>query len=173
MKRVIDWLNAPDGLFGADPVRGRGELLVRSLTEAVAELTKMLGPAVNNADVWRWGQEKYHHALIRHPMAGIAPPDLRATLNVGPCPRGGDSYTVSATGNTDNQTSGGSLKIIADAENWDNSLGLNNPGQSGDPASPHYRDLFELWARGQYFPIFFSRSKIESVTEEKQMLAPR
>ncbi len=173
MKRVIDWLNAPDGRFGADPVRGRDELLVRSLTEAVAELTKMLGPAVNNTDVWRWGQEKYHHALIRHPMAGIAPPDLRATLNVGPCPRGGDSYTVSATGNTDNQTSGGSLKIIADAENWDNSLGLNNPGQSGDPASPHYRDLFELWARGQYFPIFFSRSKIESVTEEKQMLAPR
>ncbi|PYR27518.1 MAG: hypothetical protein DMF98_05670 [Acidobacteria bacterium] len=172
MKRVIDWLNAPDGRFGADPVRGRDELLVRSLTEAVAELTKMLGPAVNNTDVWRWGQEKYHHALIRHPMAGIAPPDLRATLNVGPYPRGGDGYTVSATGNTNNQTSGGSLKIIADAENWDNSLGLNNPGQSGDPASPHYRDLFELWARGQYFPIFFSRSKIESVTEEKQMLVP-
>jgi len=172
MKRVIDWLNAPDGRFGADPVRGRDELLVRSLTEAVAELTKMLGPAVNNADVWRWGQEKYHHALIRHPMAGIAPPDLRATLNVGPYPRGGDSYTVSATGNNNNQTSGGSLKIIADAENWDNSLGLNNPGQSGDPASPHYRDLFELWARGQYFPIFFSRSKIESVTEEKQTLVP-
>ncbi|PYQ98818.1 MAG: penicillin acylase family protein [Acidobacteria bacterium] len=39
MKRVIDWLNAPDGRFGADPVRGRDELLVRSLTEAVAELT--------------------------------------------------------------------------------------------------------------------------------------
>jgi acyl-homoserine lactone acylase PvdQ len=89
MKRVIDWLNAPDGRFGADPVRGRDELLVRSLTE------------------------------------------------------------------------------------WDNSLGLNNPGQSGNPASPHYRDLFELWARGQYFPIFFSRSKIESVTEEKLTLVPR
>jgi penicillin G amidase len=173
MKRVIDWLNAPDGRFGADPVRGRDELLVRSLTEAVAELTKMLGPAVNDTDVWRWGQEKYHHALIRHPIAGIAPPDLRATLNVGPYPRGGDSYTVSATGNANNQTSGGSLKIIADTENWDNSIGLNNPGQSGDPASPHYRDLFELWARGQYFPIFFSRSKIESVTEQKLTLVPR
>ena len=106
-------------------------------------------------------------------MTDIAPADVRATLNVGPAPRGGDSFTVSATGNADNQTSGGSLKIIADTEDWDNSLGLNNPGQSGDPSSPHYRDLFELWSRGRYFPIFFSRSRIESVTEEKQMLAPR
>jgi penicillin amidase len=170
MKRVIDWLNAPDGRFAADPVKGRDELLARSLDEAVAELTKKLGPDMS---AWRWGQEKYHHALIRHPLAEIATPDVRATLNVGPYPRGGDSYTVSATGNADNQTSGGSLKIIADTENWDNSLGLNNPGQSGDPSSPHYRDLFEIWSRGKYFPIFYTRSKIESVTEARQTLMPR
>jgi penicillin amidase len=169
MKRVIDWLNAPDGRFGADPAQGRDEFLVKSLDEAVAELTKKLGP---NMDDWRWGQEKYHHALIRHPLADIAQPDVRAKLNIGPFPRGGDSYTVSATGNADNQTSGGSLKIIADSENWDNSIALNNPGQSGDPDSPHYRDLFELWARGRYFPIFFSRAKVDSVAEESLTLRP-
>jgi penicillin amidase len=118
-------------------------------------------------NAWRWGQEKYHHALIRHPLADIATPDLRGKLLVGPWPRGGDSYTVSATGNADNQTSGGSLKIIADTENWDNSLGLNNPGQSGNPDSAHYRDLFEIWKRGEYFPIFYSRAKVESVAEER------
>jgi penicillin amidase len=169
MKRVIDWLNAPDGRFGADPAKGRDELVARSLVEAVAELTKKLGADMN---AWKWGQNQYHHALIRHPLAEIAPPDVRARLNVGPFPRGGDSYTVSATGNADNQTSGGSLKIIADTENWDNSLGLNNPGQSGDPSSPHYRDLFELWSRGKYFPIFYTREKVESVTEERQVLTP-
>jgi penicillin amidase len=170
MKRVIDWLNAPDGRFGsADPLRGRDEMLSRSLSEAVAELTKKLGPDMT---AWRWGQEKYHHALIRHPLAAIATPEVRARLNVGPYPRGGDSYTVSATGSADNQTSGGSLKIIADTENWDNSVGLNNPGQSGDPSSPHYRDLFEIWSRGKYFPIFYSRPKVESVTEERQQLQP-
>ena len=169
MKRVIDWLNAPDGRFGADPTKGRDELLVKSLEEAVDELTKKLGP---DMDAWRWGQEKYHHALIRHPLADIAPPDVRARLNVGPFPRGGDSYTVSATGNADNQTSGGSLKIIADTENWDNSIALNNPGQSGDPDSSHYRDLFELWARGRYFPIFYSRAKVQSVTEDALTLRP-
>jgi penicillin amidase len=169
MKRVIDWMNAPDGRFGADPAKGRDDLLARSLVEAVAELSKKLGPEMS---AWRWGQEKYHHALIRHPLAEIAPPDLRAALNVGPYPRGGDSYTVSATGNADNQTSGGSLKIIADTENWDNSIGLNNPGQSGDPASPHYRDLFEIWSRGKYFPIVYSRAKVESVAEERLQLLP-
>jgi penicillin amidase len=170
MKRVIDWLQAPDGRFGADPAQSRDELLSRSLVEAVAELTKKLGP---DPRAWQWGQERYHHALIMHPLSAMAAPDVRATLNVGPYPRGGDSYTVSATGGADNQTSGGSLKIIADTENWDNSLGLNNPGQSGDPASPHYRDLFEIWSRGKYFPIFFSRTKVESVTEAQQLLTPR
>jgi len=169
MKRVIDWLNAPDGRFGADPVKGRDELVARSLSEAVAELTKKLGADVAG---WKWGQNQYHHALIRHPLAEIASADVRARLDVGPYPRGGDSFTVSATGNADNQTSGGSLKIIADTENWDNSLGLNNPGQSGDPSSPHYRDLFEIWSRGKYFPIFYTREKVESVTEERMPLTP-
>jgi penicillin G amidase len=170
MKRVIDWLNAPDGRFGADPTKGRDELLSRSLTEAVAELTKKLGADMT---AWRWGQNAYHHALIRHLLADVAAPDVRAKLNVGPFPRGGDSFTVSATGGGDNQTSGGSLKIIADTENWDNSLGLNNPGQAGDPDSPHYRDLFELWARGKYFPIFYSRPRVDSVTESVLTLRPR
>jgi penicillin amidase len=79
---------------------------------------------------------------------------------------------VSATGGNDNQTSGGSLKIIADTEDWDNSVGLNTPGQSGNPDDAHYRDLFQLWARGQYFPVAYSRKKVESVTETTLRLAP-
>jgi penicillin amidase len=54
-----------------------------------------------------------------------------------------------------------------DTEDWDNSIAENNPGQSGDVNDRHYRDLYELWARGKYFPIFYSRSRIESVTEKK------
>jgi penicillin amidase len=62
--------------------------------------------------------------------------------------------------------------IIADAANWDNSVGLNTPGQSGDPDSAHYRDLFEQWARGNYFPVAYSRSKVESIAKERVMLVP-
>jgi penicillin amidase len=169
MKKVIDWLDAPDGRFGEDPIRGRDELLARSLSEALSELTKKLGPDPEN---WRWGQDGFHHAAITHSIADLVAPEQRAKMNVGPVPRGGDSFTVSATGNADNQTSGGSLKIIVDTENWDASLGLNNPGQSGDPESPHYRDLFEIWARGRYFPIFYTRSKVESAAEQRLALTP-
>ncbi len=79
---------------------------------------------------------------------------------------------MSATGGADNQASGGSLKIVADTEDWDNSVALNTPGQSGDPDSPHYRDLFALWARGQYFPLAYSRAKVDSVRESTIRLTP-
>jgi penicillin amidase len=169
MKKVIDWMHAPDGRFGPDPVAGRDKLLASSLEQAVAELTKRLGPDMSK---WQYGQDKYHHALVRHMLSPVVKPEIRAKLDVGPFPRGGDSYTVTATGGGDNQTSGGSLKLIADLANWDNSVALNNPGQSGDLDNTHYRDLFELWARGKYFPIFYSREKIESVTEQTVLLQP-
>jgi penicillin amidase len=57
-------------------------------------------------------------------------------------------------------------------DDWDASVGLNNPGQPGDVNSPHYRELYEYWARGKYFPIFFSPAKIEGVAELNTTLSP-
>lgn len=168
-KRIIDWLQSPDGRFGANPIAGRDAIVAKSMDEAVAELTRRFGP---DMQAWKYGQEKFHHALIRHPLSEVVNAATRAKLVVGPLPRGGDGMTVSATGNADNQGSGGSLKIIADTEDWDNSVGLNTPGQSGDPDSPHYRDLFQLWAQGQYFPVAYSRKKVDSVAESVTRLSP-
>jgi penicillin amidase len=168
-KRIIDWLAAPDGRFGDDPVAGRDAVLVRSLSQALADLEERLGA---DRSRWQYGQAKFKHALIRHPMTAAVNPDMRARLDVGPLPRGGYGGTVHNTGNGDNQTSGASFMIVADTANWDNSVGLNTPGQSGDPDNPHYRDLFELWARNRYFPIFYSRAKVDSVTESVTMLHP-
>lgn len=169
LKKLIDWLAAPDGHFGENPTAARDALLVRSLSEAVADLTKQLGPDMAQ---WRYGQDKYHHVEISHPLSAVVSAALRAKLNVGPLPSGGYAVTVNATGNGNNQTSGASFRIIADTEDWDNSVGTNTPGQSGDPDNPHYRDLFQMWATGKYFPVFYSRGKIESVAEEKRMLLP-
>ena len=168
-KRMIDWLVAPDGRFGDAPVAGRDAILADSLAQTLADLNERLGPDMSS---WQYGQEKFKHALIRHPMTAAVSPDLRRRLDVGPLPRGGYGGTVHNTGGGDNQTSGGSFMIVADTSNWDNSVGLNNPGQSGNPDSPHYRDLFELWARGKYFPIFYSRAKVDSVTESTTLLRP-
>ena len=165
--KAIDLLYAPDGRLGSDPIAGRNELLTTSLREAVAELRQRLGN-----DMSKWNLGAYHYAKILHPLDPALTPRQQALFDVGTLPRGGDSYTIDATGTTDNQTSGGSFKIIADTSNWDNSLGINNPGQSGNVDSPHYRDLYPLWARGKYFPIFFSESKVRSVTESQLELQP-
>ena len=167
MKKIIELLYAPDGRMGEAPIAARDKVLTSSLEQAVAELTKKLGP-----DMAKWQYGQYHHALIQHPLSGAVSAEMRKQLDVGPMPRGGDSYTVTATGGTDNQVSGGSLKMVADLDDWDASVALNNPGQSGDPKSPHYRDLFELWSRGKYFPIFYSRPRVESVTERTITLQP-
>jgi penicillin amidase len=167
MTRMIQWLYAPDGRFGADPIAGRDAVLTKSLEEATADLTKRFG---NDIETWKLGA--YHHATIFHPLSPALNAAERARFDVGNMPRGGDSYTIDATGGEDNQIAGGSLKVIFDTGNWDDSIALNNPGQSGDVNSPHYRDLYELWALGKYFPIFFSQSRIESVTEEKIQLNP-
>jgi penicillin amidase len=59
-----------------------------------------------------------------------------------------------------------------DVNDWDSSVGTNAPGQSGDPDSRFYKNLFEPWAVDEFFPVYFSKSKIESVTVEKIKLIP-
>ena len=170
VKRMIDWLTAPDGRFGDDPLAGRDAVLRGALAAALEGLERRFGSA--DMTTWRYGGERFKHALIRHPLSPAVNAELRRRLDVGPVPRGGYGGTVHNTGGGDNQTSGASFMIVADTGNWDNSVGLNTPGQAGDPASPHYRDLFDVWARDRYFPIFFSRARIDSVTESVTELEP-
>jgi penicillin G amidase len=167
MSRIVSWMDAPEGRFGADPIAGRNALLVKSLEEALGELSKRFGP-----DMEKWKLGAYHYARIFSPMTDAVRPDLQEKFDVGNFPRGGDGFTVTGIYGGDNQIAGGSFKIIVDTEIWDNSVGLNSPGQSGDVNDPHYRDLYELWARGKYFPIFYSRSKVESVAERTFVLSP-
>jgi penicillin amidase len=49
---------------------------------------------------------------------------------------------------------------------------MNSPGQSGDPASPHYADLYQAWARGEHVPLLYTRERIEAVAEHRVVLQP-
>jgi penicillin amidase len=169
--RVVEQIVAPSGAFskGGVPSRVRDTVLVRALADAVRDLTTRFGA---DQSKWQYGQSGYHHALITHPLSAAVDADLRSKLDVGPAPRGGDATTVGATGNGGNQTSGASFRIVADLGDWERSVGTNTPGQSGDPESPHYRDLFPLWADDRYFPVPYSRARVESATTSKRVLAP-
>jgi len=169
MSQTLEWLLLPDGAFGVDPVAGRDELVLLALEGAVQELTHRFGSAQEG---WVYGQEDYKHIRLRHPLSRAVSARWQDRLEVGPAPRGGNSYTLNQTGGGDNQTTGASFRIIVDTEDWDRTLGMNNPGQGGHPDHPHYQDLFQLWAESGFHPVFYTREKVESVTERRILLDP-
>lgn len=169
LKKVIDWLALPDRKFGQNPISGRDDFLLHCLELAVNDLSKKIGPDMSQ---WHYGQTAYKHIVLKHPLSNAVKPDIRAKLEVGPAPRGGNGYTVNSTGGNDNQSSGASFRLIVDTGDWDACLGTNTPGQSGDPDHPRYRDLFDIWAKDQFFPVFYSRQKVESVKDEVFLLTP-
>ena len=169
LTRIVSWLVAPSGAMGAAPLAARDSLLVRALATANADLTRRFGSDVTQ---WRYGSARYKHALLHHPLSGAVDDATRRLLEVGPLPRGGSGSTLNATGNADNQASGASFRIVVDVADWDRALGTNTPGQSGDPASPHERDLFEPWAQDRFFPVLYSRRQVEAATGERVRLEP-
>ena len=168
-QRLINSLTTPDTFYGQQPVAGRDDFLLQSLAQAVQSLTERFGPDMNK---WVYGKPGYHYITIRHMLGEAVNAQYRTQLNVGPFARGGDGFTVNNTDNNAEQGSGASFRIIADVADWDRSLGTNTPGQGGNPADPHYRNLADMWAAGKYFPVFYSREKIVTVTEKKFVLQP-
>ena len=169
LTKTISWIIAPRPEFGVNPVLGRDQFLLSSLKQAVDDLTTTLGSDMRK---WNYGQEKYHHVLIKHPLSNAVDEATRKKLEAGPLPRGGYGSTPGMTTNENNQLGGASFRIAVDTEDWDKTMFTNTPGQSGDPDSPFYKNLFELWANDKHFPVYFSRSMIEKVAAEKLTLNP-
>jgi penicillin amidase len=102
-------------------------------------------------------------------------PAYARAFDLGPVERTGDGYTPNNTRYDDSfqQTHGATYRHLFDLGDWDSGLATSAPGQSGQPGSPHYGDLLPLWARGEYFPLAFSRKKVEAVTRHRLRLVPR
>lgn len=167
----VDMLEAAsDPGFGSDPVAARDALLLETLEAAWAEARKRMG---DDPSAWAWGS--IHQGYFDHPLSRLASPALAARLDAGPVPRGGSNVTINNNGyrGTDFRVmSGVSWRMVADVGDWDSSRTINTPGQSGDPSSPHYRDLFPIWARDEYVPMLFTRAAIEKATERRIRLVP-
>jgi penicillin G amidase len=151
--------------FGEDPRAGRDAVLVESLRQAVAETRKLLG---DDPAKWRWGA--LHRTGFKHPLAALDEKRFRLPV----FEMGGDGSTVHlTTGGGFDVSHGASFREILDVADWDRSVATSVPGQSGQPGSPHYGDLLPLWAEGRYFPLLFSREKIEAASRERLILEPR
>jgi len=160
--------NPEAAAFGPNPVAARNELLRDALHVAAAHLKSLQGP---NPSAWSWG--RLHTITFHHVLELL--PGGKSLLDVGPVPRPGDSYTVNAAyynGQSFDQLSGPSYREIIDVGNWDGSLVVNVPGESGQPGSPHYSDLLPLWDQTQYFPMLYSRDAVEKQAKDRLTLEP-
>jgi penicillin amidase len=160
-------LKADTETFGLEPAAARDRLLLDALAPSVEKLSKLEGP---DPAGWQWG--KLHQVRFRHPLDRL--PGAAKLLDLGPLARPGDGSTVNATsfGPDFEQESGASYREIMDLADWDRSVAVNVPGQSGQPASPHYSDLLPLWAEGQYFPLLYTKPAVEQQTSDRLQLVP-
>lgn len=170
---IVAWALAhPSAWFGGGAASG-DELLLAALGEAVDRLRRLARGAPPS-----WGS--LHTALFHHPLAATS--DARRLLDVGPFARGGYGETLltttaafessAARAAGDEQIAGSTLSLILDASDWDRSLAIAAPGQSGEPGSPHFADLAPLWAGGGYVQLAFSERAVEAVAESTLVLVP-
>jgi penicillin amidase len=162
-------LEKPDAAwFGDRPVEGRDRLLRTTFRKAVDRIRKLLP---GDEKEWSWG--RLHTTTFRHPLAALGPAYARA-FDLGPVPRAGDAHTPNAASHNAKfeHTGGATYRHVFDLADWDRGLATSAPGQSGQPGSPHYGDLLPLWQKGEYFPLAFSRAKVEQVTRHRLTLTP-
>jgi penicillin amidase len=161
----------PAGWFS----RSWPEEVASALTEAVRILVERTGRGI---DAWKWGSLR--KLVMHHPMtrAGALGRALGKVFNLGPIPRGGDADVINQAAvlpfaplaDADNIPS---LRAVFDVGAWQNSRFVLPGGQSGNPFSSHYADLFELWQRGEGVPIALTAEEMKAAAVETLELNPR
>jgi penicillin G amidase len=168
---IVELMEHPNGRLGKSPENMRDGIMLTTLSAAFEETQRRLGP---DRSIWQWGQ--LATAMFEHPLSALADEGERSVMNVGPVPKAGDKDVVGAAAYRSKDfrlQDGASFRMVLDVGHWDDSVAVNTPGQSGDSASPHYRDLFPLWLSGKYFPLLYSRAAVERATELRILLVPR
>ena len=170
LEKIITWLATEGASFGPSFKKLNKRRFLQNTFEMT--LQNLEGKLGDDMTKWQYGQANFKHTTMKNALSPFVGDSLRKKIDLDVLPRGGNSFTPNSTGNNDNQTSGATFKFITDLGDWDKALMINSPGQSEDSQSPYYGNLFELWAKNAYFPAYYSREKIEQVTQEKTRLSP-
>ena len=168
LKRILDWVQNPEN-SPFESLSSRNAFLKETFSNAITNLKKSLGEVLSG---WQYGQKNYKHSLLIHALGRVSESKIASKLNLGPYPRGGNAYTPASTGSNNRQSSGASFRMIVNTGDWDATIGTNAPGQSGNPESPFYDNLFKDWSEDIYFPVYYSKRKIENHLYKKTLLKP-
>ncbi len=141
----------PKALEFFRPTAEKRPLANAGLVKALDKLKESQGP---DSSAWRWG--RMHTRPFPHSFV--------AAFDLSTVERDGGTGAVMADG--------ASYREIIDTADWDRSVVTNVPGQSGQPESEFYGNLLSLWDKGEYFPMLYSRAKVDQNTSHKLMLKP-
>ncbi len=143
------------------------------IADALAAAVQLLRRDRADIHTWAWG--KVRPLILHHPLGRRR--RLARIFNLGPIPHGGDADTINQgaalpldpLGRVDNIAS---VRVVIDVGNWSASRFSLPGGQSGNPFSSHYADLFPLWQRGEGVPIAWTPEEIRAATRQTLELLP-
>jgi penicillin amidase len=150
---------------------GRGtEHVPAALAAALATLRERAGP---DPAGWAWGEVR--PLRLVHWLAAQRP--LDRIFNVGPVPMGGDANTPAQAGvhplsPLANPSAIANQRTVFDLADPERSRFVLAGGQSGNPLSPHYADLFARWRRGEGVPIAWSPASVDAAAVDRLVLRP-
>ena len=145
------------------------EFLNKTFDLTIKSLIKKYGEENSG---WVYGQENYKHVKIYHPLEKVVNDSIKDIIGLDTYPRGGDGFTPGSTSSELNQRSGGSFRVVINTKDWDNSFASNSPGQSGNPKSKFYKNLYEDWANDKFFPLLYSKSKVLKNLSDRKIYRP-
>jgi penicillin amidase len=167
VETLLRLIEAPDQRLGPDPAAARDRILVETLEAAYRDCAARMG---DDPSAWAWGH--LHKGYFEHPLTPLTE-DGR--FDIGPLPKGGSASTPMHAGYRPSDfriIAGASVRVVMDVGDWDQSVCINAPGQSGDPRSPYYANLASLWARGEYVPLLYSPKRIDDAASLRIELVP-
>ena len=137
------------------------DLLRACYQDALAALTKQLGA---DESKWTWGEMV--KVRFPHPLAGAPLVGLQFTI---------PSFPQNGTGGlaaTVNVGAAVSMRLIADASDWDKSQHGIALGESGIPSSPHWNDQLADWRAVTPREFPFSEAAVAKAMKETIVLEP-
>jgi len=133
------------------PLDERRPLAEAGLTGAIAQLTRTQG---SDWSKWHWGA--MHTQSFGHPFV-----------------REFDLPTIERSGGTNTLLAGGATyREVMDVADWDRSTTMNVPGQSAQPESEFYANLLPYWEKGEFFPMPFTRAKVDQNISHRMTIRP-
>lgn len=144
-------LNEPDAKWFDDQstdeiLETKDDIVRQSFVKTIQKLTEKHGEF--EADAWQWHRVK--NTTISHLVPNFT---MFSRTSV---PNGGGPGIVNAT--TGRHGPSWRMVVALDKE-WPDAVGLFPGGQSGNPGSPYYDNLIDLWANGELPRLFFMKNE--------------